>query len=175
VSTAFVGGERGELAPFAAERGAGRATLVALELAYCAWTVLLPAALARYEDPALTPWCACFVRTARTNVPRAPADAPGQALRRAIIRGATREEPFPGEVRAKALLVAAEVRHLSIEQLAERGTPGDVCRELGCARRPVAVADVADRKQGLRHASRRCVGALSALPLRLPRSLEVAE
>lgn len=78
-------------------------------------------------------WFEVFADVVRSRpVPRDD-DRPGQHYRRAIIAGATAAEPFPGEIRGKALLVESAVRAVSLDQLLASGGAGAVCRALGAA------------------------------------------
>jgi hypothetical protein len=116
-----------------------------LELAYCAWSILAPHSLSRYDVPQLTPWSQLFVDVVKSAPSVERGDSPGQHFRRAIIRGATQEQPFPGEVRGKAILVEGMVRMLSVQRLASiGGTPVDICKALGC--KPLTVRPSAWRR-----------------------------
>jgi hypothetical protein len=108
---------------------------VELHLAYCAWLLLQPASIARYNAPALPAWVQLFVDVVHEAPEPWDDDTPGQHYRRAIIAGATPEQPFPGEVRAKALAVEALVRGMSVARLRAIGGPGAVCRALGATPR----------------------------------------
>lgn len=118
-----------------------KANVVQLQIAYCAWVILAPASVSRFMAPGLPAWFACFLDVVRSGVEARPDDSPGQQYRRAIIHGASAEQPFPGEIRGRAILVESAVRRMTIEQLAAIGSVTAVCRALGCepiARRPAA-------------------------------------